>query len=260
MSQPITIKKLKDFKARGEKFTVLTAYDATLASLCEKAGVDVILVGDSLGMVVQGHTTTVPVTMDDVVYHAKCIARATNNVVKMLDMPFMSFAHPTQAIDNAARLMQEGYAEVIKLESGAHQAQLISDLSRNGVPVCAHLGLTPQTIHKLGSYGKRGKDSEEARQILSDAQRLEQAGADLILLECVPASLAKQVTDAVSVPVIGIGAGRDVDAQVLVIYDILGASSYVPSFAKNFLAESNSIEGAIRLYVESVKNGTFPAE
>lgn len=259
MSQPITVKQLKDKKANGEKFTVLTAYDATIAALCEKAGVDVILVGDSLGMVVQGHETTVPVTMDDIIYHAKCVARATNNVVKMLDMPFMSFAYPSQAIDNAARLMQEGYAEVIKLESGAHQAQLISDLSLNGVPVCAHLGLTPQTIHKLGSYGKRGKDSEEAKQILSDAEKLEKAGADLILLECVPADLAKKVTDTVSVPVIGIGAGREVDAQVLVIYDILGASGYIPSFAKNFLAEGGSIEGAIRLYVESVKNGTFPA-
>lgn len=258
MSQPITVKLLKDKKKKGEKFTVLTAYDATLARLCELAGVDVILVGDSLGMVVQGHETTVPVTMDDIIYHAKAVARATQNVVKMLDMPFMSFAYPTQAIDNAARLMQEGYAEVIKLESGAHQAELITELSRNGVPVCAHLGLTPQTIHKLGSYRKRGKSPEEANQILFDAQRLEQSGADLILLECVPAELAKQVTEAVSVPVIGIGAGRDVDAQVLVIYDILGASGYIPSFAKNFLAENGSIEGAIQSYVASVKAGTFP--
>ncbi len=260
MSQPTTIKVLKDKKAKGEKFTMLTAYDSTIASLCEKAGVDVILVGDSLGMVVQGHNTTVPVTMDDIIYHAKCVARGTKNIVKMLDMPFMSFAYPSQAIDNAARLMQEGYAEVIKLESGEHQAELISDLSLNGVPVCAHLGLTPQTIHKLGSYGKRGKDSEEANRILSDAEKLEKAGADLILLECVPAELAKKVTQSVSVPVIGIGAGRDVDAQVLVIYDILGASGYVPSFAKNFLAETGSIEGAIKLYVESVKNGTFPRQ
>lgn len=258
MSQPITVKRLKDMKKNGEKFTVLTAYDATIARLCELAGIDVILVGDSLGMVVQGHETTVPVTMDDIIYHAKCVARATTNVVKMLDMPFMSFANPTQAIDNAARLMQEGYAEVIKLESGAYQADLITDLSRNGVPVCAHLGLTPQTIHKLGSYRKLGKNNEEANRILSDAKRLEQAGSDLILLECVPDELAKRVTDTVSVPVIGIGAGPHVDAQVLVIYDILGASGYIPSFAKNFLADSDSIEGAIRLFVDSVKNGSFP--
>lgn len=258
MSKPITVKLLQEKKARGEKFTVLTAYDATMARLCEQAGVDVILVGDSLGMVIQGQTTTVPVTMDDIVYHAKCVARATNRVVKMLDMPFMSFAYPTQAIDNAARLMQEGYAEVIKLESGAHQADLITELSRNGVPVCAHLGLTPQTIHKLGSYGKRGKNDAEAQQILDDAKRLEQAGADLILLECVPAELAKTITASVAVPVIGIGAGRDVDAQVLVIYDILGASGYIPSFAKNFLAQSDGIEDAIRAYVKAVKDGTFP--
>lgn len=258
MAQPTTIKHLQKKKENGEKFTVLTAYDATMAQLCESAGVDVILVGDSLGMVVQGHDTTVPVTMDDMVYHAKSVARATNHIIKMIDMPFMSFAYPTQAIDNAARLMQAGHAEVIKLESGAHQADLITELSLNGVPVCAHLGLTPQTIHKLGSYGKRGKEAAEAAQILDDAKRLEQAGADLILLECVPPTLAKSVTESVSVPVIGIGAGRDVDAQVLVIYDILGASSYIPSFAHNFLADSDSIEGAIRLYVDSVKNGTFP--
>ncbi len=258
MAQPITIKQLQQKKQNGEKFTVLTAYDATLAQLCERAGVDVILVGDSLGMLMQGHDTTVPVTMDDMIYHAKNVARATHNIIKMIDMPFMSFAYPTQAIDNAARLMQEGHAEVIKLESGAHQANLITELSRNGVPVCAHLGLTPQTIHKLGSYGKRGRDDAEAAQILNDAKRLEQAGADLILLECVPATLAKAITVSVSVPVIGIGAGRDVDAQVLVIYDILGASDYIPSFAKNFLAEADSIEGAIRLYVQSVKNGSFP--
>lgn len=260
MAQPITIKQLQNKKANGEKFTVLTAYDSTLAQLCEKAGVDVILVGDSLGMVVQGHDTTVPVTMDDMIYHAQNVARATTSIIKMIDMPFMSFAYPTQAIDNAARLMQAGHAEVIKLESGAHQADLITELSRSGVPVCAHLGLTPQTIHKLGSYRKRGKNEAEATQILDDAKRLEQAGADLILLECVPASLAKTLTESVSVPVIGIGAGADVDAQVLVIYDILGASGYIPSFAKNFLAESDSIEGAIRLYVESVKNGTFPPQ
>ncbi len=259
MAHPITIKQLQQKKQNGEKFTMLTAYDATLAMLCEKAGVDTILVGDSLGMVVQGHDTTVPVSVDDMVYHAQAVARGAPNTVKMVDMPFMSFAYPTQAIDNAARLMQEGHAEVIKLESGAHQADLITELSRNGVPVCAHLGLTPQTIHKLGSYGKRGKDDAEATQILNDAKRLEQAGADLILLECVPATLAKAVTASVSVPVIGIGAGRDVDAQVLVIYDILGASDYIPSFAKNFLAEADSIEGAIRLYVQSVKNGTFPS-
>ncbi|MBS9778104.1 MAG: 3-methyl-2-oxobutanoate hydroxymethyltransferase [Gammaproteobacteria bacterium] len=259
MSQPITVKKLKDKKKNGEKFTVLTAYDSTMATLCEKAGVDVILVGDSLGMVVQGHKTTVPVTMDDVIYHARCVDRATSSVLKMLDMPFMSYAHQTQAIENAMRLMQEGLAEVIKIECNENHAGLITDLSRNGVPVCAHLGLTPQIIHKLGSYRKRGKSDAEANQIVSDSLELEQAGADLILLECVPPELAKRVTESVSIPVIGIGAGCDVDAQVLVSYDILGVSEYIPTFAKNFLAEAGSIEGAIRLYVESVKNGSFPS-
>ncbi len=258
MGQPITIKQLKDKKRAGEKFTMLTAYDATLAQQCENASVDMILVGDSLGMVVQGHATTVPVSVDDMIYHAKAVAQGAPKTVKMVDMPFMSFAYPTQAIDNAARLMQEGFAEIIKIESTAHQAELITALSRNGVPVCAHLGLTPQTIHKLGSYGQRGKESAEAQEILDSAKTLEQSGADMILLECVPAALAKQVTEAVSVPVIGIGAGKDVDAQVLVIYDVLGVSSYIPRFAKNFLAESDSVEGAIRLFVEEVKSGRFP--
>lgn len=258
MSQPITVKLLQDKKSRGEKFSVLTAYDASIARLCEKAGVDVILVGDSLGMVIQGHDTTVPVTMDDIIYHAKCVARATTHVVKMLDMPFMSFAYPSQAIDNAARLMQEGHAEIIKIESTIHQAELITALSLHGVPVCAHLGLTPQTIHKLGSYAKRGKDKAEAQIILEDAKKLEQAGADMILLECVPAELAWQVTESVEVPVIGIGAGKDVDAQVLVIYDVLGMSGYIPSFAKNFLADNSSIEAALSAFVAEVKNGAFP--
>ncbi len=259
MGQPITIKHLKDKKAKGEKFAMLTAYDATLAGICEAAGVDVILVGDSLGMVVQGHATTVPVKVDDMIYHSQAVAKGAPNTVKMVDMPFMSFAYPTQAIDNATRLMQDGLAEIIKIESTVHQAELITELSRNGVPVCAHLGLTPQTIHKLGSYGKRGKDAAEAQQILNDAQALEQAGADMILLECVPAKLAKQVTASVAVPVIGIGAGADVDAQVLVIYDILGMSGYIPSFAKNFLAENDSVVGAVQQFVADVKSGAFPA-
>lgn len=258
MSQPITIKKLQEKKQRGEKFAMLTAYDATLAMLCENTGVDIILVGDSLGMVIQGHDTTVPVTVDDMIYHAKAVARGAPSTVKMVDMPFMSFAYPTQAIDNATRLMQEGHAEIIKIESTIHQAELISELSRNGVPVCAHLGLTPQTIHKLGSYAKRGKNTAEAEQILNDAKDLEQSGADMILLECVPETLAKQVTESVTVPVIGIGAGKDVDAQVLVIYDVLGMSRYIPGFAKNFLAENDSIEQALGQFVADVKNGKFP--
>lgn len=258
MGLPITIKQLKEKKRNGEKFSMLTAYDATQAQLCEKAGVDTILVGDSLGMVVQGHDTTVPVTVNDMVYHAKAVARGAPNTVKMVDMPFMSFAYPAQAIDNAARLMQEGHAEIIKIESTIHQAELITELSRNGVPVCAHLGLTPQTIHKLGSYGKRGKNDDEAAQILNDAKELEQAGADMILLECVPADLAKKVTEAVAVPVIGIGAGKDVDAQVLVFYDVLGMSGYIPSFAKNFLAENQSIDAALKQFADDVRAGVFP--
>lgn len=260
MGLPITIKKLKDLKAVGEKFTMLTAYDATQAMLCEKAGVDTILVGDSLGMVVQGHNTTVPVTVDDMIYHAKAVAKGAPNTVKMVDMPFMSFLGHN-AFDNARRLMQEGCAEILKIECAMGDDKLpdlVHKLGVSGVPVCAHLGLTPQTIQKLGSFGKRGKGNDEAEQILSAAKTFEQAGADMILVECIPPELAKSITEAVRVPVIGIGAGKDVDAQVLVIYDILGMSGYIPSFAKNFLAESCSIEGAIRQFVADVKGSVFP--
>ncbi len=258
MPQPHTIKSLQQKKQHGEKFTVLTAYDAAIARICEAAGVDVILVGDSLGMTVQGHETTVPVTMDDIIYHAKAVARGARHTLKMLDMPFMSFSDRSQAINNAARLMQEGYAEVIKLEYSGHQQDLIYELSYNGVPVCAHLGLTPQTVHKLGGYRTLGKTDKEADAILRSATQLESAGADLLLLECVPEALAKQVTESVSIPVIGIGAGRHVDAQVLVINDVLGMTESMPRFAKNFLAETNSIQQAIKNYVEAVKSGDFP--
>jgi len=257
MNQPTTIKQLQALKATGEKFAVLTAYDATQASLCEQAGIDMVLVGDSLGMVVQGHNTTVPVSIDDMIYHAKSVARGTKRMVKMLDMPFMSYAHPAQAIDNSARLMQQGAAEIIKLECSGEQAPLIKTLSSSGVPTCVHLGLRPQTIHKLGRYQKIGKNEHEAKRILHDAQTLEQAGADMILLESVPDELARAVTAAVDIPVIGIGAGRDVDAQVLVIYDILGASSYIPRFAKNFLKGRDSIQAAIAAFASAVKDGSF---
>lgn len=258
MAQPITIKSLQQKKQNGEKFTVLTAYDASTARLCEAAGVDMLLVGDSLGMVIQGYETTVPVTMDDIIYHAKAVARGSQRILKMLDMPFMSFSDHRQAIKNAARLMQAGYAEIIKLEYSGHQAELIHELSYNGVPVCAHLGLTPQTVHKLGGYKMLGKEASEAAAILNAAEQLEAAGADLLLLECVPASLGKKVSEAVAIPVIGIGAGPDTDAQVLVVNDILGMSAHTPRFAKNFLAETNSIQTAIENYVNAVKSGEFP--
>lgn len=258
MAQPITIKSLQQKKQNGEKFTVLTAYDASTARLCEAAGVDMLLVGDSLGMVIQGYETTVPVTMDDIIYHAKAVARGSQRILKMLDMPFMSFSDHRQAIKNAARLMQAGYAEIIKLEYSGHQAELIHELSYNGVPVCAHLGLTPQTVHKLGGYKMLGKEASEAAAILNAAEQLEAAGADLLLLECVPASLGKKVSEAVAIPVIGIGAGPDTDAQVLVVNDILGMSAHTPRFAKNFLAETNSIQAAIENYVNAVKSGEFP--
>ncbi|MPV85905.1 3-methyl-2-oxobutanoate hydroxymethyltransferase [Ostreibacterium oceani] len=258
MSQPNTIERLRRKKAKQEKFVVITAYDASMARICEAAGVDMILVGDSLGQAVQGHETTVPVTVDDIIYHAKAVTRGSQSVLKMLDMPFMSFYSVSQALANATRLMQAGFAEIVKVEAGAYQVDIIRALSDNGIPVCAHLGLTPQTVHKLGAYRTVGNRTDEAKRLLSEAAALTEAGADLLLLECVPAALAKQITDNSPVPVIGIGAGVDVDGQVLVINDVIGVSAHVPRFAKNFMPEAGSIIGAITAYVDAVKSGQFP--
>jgi 3-methyl-2-oxobutanoate hydroxymethyltransferase len=257
----ITGFKLKQMKQDGEKFAVLTAYDATFAHLLDECGVEVILVGDSLGMVVQGKETTLPVTMDELVYHTRCVSRAASNALIMADMPFMSDATPKEAVHNAGRLMKEGGAHMVKLEGGASQAEVVQRLTELGIPVCAHLGLQPQSVHKLGGYKVQGRDQQQAQLILSDARQLVEAGADMLLLECVPASLAAQVTQASPVPVIGIGAGPDTDAQVLVLYDMLGITpGHRPKFTHDFMADSDSIAGAIQAYVDAVKRGRFPSE
>lgn len=256
----ITVNTLREMKIKGEKFACLTAYDASLAHVVDAAGVEVILVGDSLGMVVQGHTSTLPVTMNDMVYHSACVARGHRRALLMADMPFMSYATAEQALHNAARLMQEGGAHMVKLEGGAVQVDIVRQLTARGIPVCAHLGLQPQSVHKLGGYRVQGRDASVAQKMREDAHALQEAGADMLLLECVPTSLAEEITKAVDVPVIGIGAGAGCDAQVLVLYDMLGVTvGKRPKFSKDFMQGQTTLQGAIEAYVRAVKNGSFPA-
>lgn len=256
----VTIAGLKKLAARGGRFACLTAYDASFARLLDQNGVDVVLVGDSLGMVVQGHASTVPVSMDDMVYHCRAVSRGLRRALLMVDMPFMSYATVEQALENAARLMRDGRAHMVKLEGGRIQQEIVSSLTRRGIPVCAHLGLQPQSVYKLGGYRVQGRSDEAAQGMLEDALALQDAGADMLLLECVPRELASHITGQVGIPVIGIGAGPDTHAQVLVLHDMLGATTgRVPRFAADFLTGSGSIAAAIRGYVEAVREGRFPA-
>ena len=256
----VTVRSLARMKQAKEKIACLTAYDASFAQLLEKSGVDIVLVGDSLGMVIQGEETTLPVSVEDMLYHTQCVAKGLNNALLITDMPFLSFTSVEQAVLNAGLFMKQGGAHMVKLEGGVDQAETVSALNRNGIPVCAHLGLQPQYVHKLGGYLVQGKEEAAAEKMLVDALTLQQAGADLILLECVPEILANEITRALDIPVIGIGAGVECDGQVLVLYDILGISLGLrPKFSKNFMASANSIEGAIQQYVSAVKQGEFPA-
>jgi 3-methyl-2-oxobutanoate hydroxymethyltransferase len=256
----ITVQHLKARKEAGEKFTCLTSYDAAFAHEVSSAGVDIILIGDSLGMVLQGHDSTLPVTVADMAYHTACVKRGNKGSLLMADMPFMAYATPQQAMDNAAVLMRAG-AHMVKLEGGAWLSETVTLLAERGIPVCAHLGLTPQSVNKLGGYKVQGRDDLHAQLMLQDAQALEKAGADVLLLECVPTALAKKITESVDVPVIGIGAGPATDGQVLVLHDLLGVGGgRRPRFVKNFLAEADSIQGALQAFVEAVKTGTFPAD
>ncbi|MDX1610657.1 MAG: 3-methyl-2-oxobutanoate hydroxymethyltransferase, partial [Halofilum sp. (in: g-proteobacteria)] len=222
------------------------------------AGMDVVLVGDSLGMVIQGQSTTLPVTVDDMIYHARTVRRGLQRALLMVDMPFMSFATPDEALFNAGRMMKEAGAQMVKLEGGSAQAATVHRLNESGIPVCAHLGLKPQSVHKIGGYRVQGRDEASARAMLEDALALEAAGADIVLLECVPAALAAEITRNLSVPVIGIGSGVDCDGQILVLYDILGLTPKPPRFARDFLAAAGSIPGAVEGYVEAVRERRFP--
>lgn len=256
----VTLRTLAAHKRDGEKFAVLTAYDAGFAALADHAGVDVILVGDSLGMVFQGHATTLPVTMEHMIYHTSAAAAGCSRALLMADMPFMSATTPEQALANAGRLMQEGGAQIVKLEGGGAQAETVYRLTQQGIPVCAHLGLQPQSVHKLGGYRVQGREQNDAGAMREDARALEQAGADLLLLECVPRTLAREITAQAQVPVIGIGAGPDCDAQVLVLYDMLGVTpGRPPKFSRCFMDGGGGIAQAIESYVRAVKEGSFPA-
>jgi 3-methyl-2-oxobutanoate hydroxymethyltransferase len=255
----LTLRSLQAMKQAGEKIACLTAYDASFAHVLDKAGVDVVLVGDSLGMVVQGNETTLPVTVNDMLYHSKAVSRGLSRALLMVDMPYLSHTSAQQALENAGRFMQQAGAQMVKLEGGAEQVGIVSALAQNGIPVCAHLGLQPQRVHKLGGYRVQGREQEAADAMLDEALQLEQAGADIMLLECVPQALADKITSALGIPVIGIGAGAGCDGQILVLYDILGISKgRMPKFSRNFIVETGSIEAAVKAYVDAVKTGQFP--
>jgi 3-methyl-2-oxobutanoate hydroxymethyltransferase len=257
---PVNVATLREMKAQGEAIACLTAYDASYAVLVDAAGTDLVLVGDSLGMVIQGHDTTVPVTVDDVVYHSRAVARGLRRAFLVADMPFMSYANPDQALKNSVRMMQQGGAMMIKLEGGEGQIEIVEHLARHDIPVCAHLGLRPQSVHKIGGFRVQGRDAGKAEEMIRAAGRLQDAGADIVLLECVPNELGKQIRDALEVPVIGIGAGPDVDGQILVLYDILDITQgRTPRFVRNFQAEFTSPLEAIRAYVKAVKDRSYPA-
>jgi len=258
---PVNVSTLARMKANGEPIACLTAYDASFAQLVDKAGTDLVLVGDSLGMVIHGHDTTVPVTVDDIVYHTRAVCRGLRRAFVVADMPFMSYTSPDQALDNAVRLMQEGGAMMVKLEGGAGQIDVVQHLTNHDIPVCAHIGLKPQSVHKIGGFKVQGRDSSQAEQMVTDAKALQAAGADIVLLECVPNEVGAMVCGAVDVPVIGIGAGPDVDGQILVLYDALGITQgRLPRFVKNFMEDTSGalLEGCVN-YVEAVKDGSYPA-
>lgn len=253
-----TLSTLIKLKQAGEKFTCLTAYDACFSQLVSEAGVEVILVGDSLGMVLQGHDSTLPVTMDDMVYHISSVKRGNRGAFIVGDMPFMSYASETQTLENAATLMRAG-AQMIKIEGGAWIANSTHLLAERGIPVCAHMGLTPQSINRIGGYHVQGRDPRQAESMIAEAQLLEASGASILLLECVPQALARQISELLTIPVIGIGAGPDTDAQVMVLHDLLGISPITPKFVKNFLKDSDDgIRGALQAFVAQVKNKQFP--
>src|SRR5690348_4218435 len=231
----ITVPRLAEMKSKGEKIVMLTAYDASFAAQCDAAGVDAVLVGDSLGMVVQGRDSTLPVSVDEMVYHTGAVARGVASALLVADMPFMSFRDADAALRNAGRLLAEGGAAMVKLEGAGYVLDIIAALVQHAIPVCAHLGLTPQSVHKLGGYRVQGKSRDAAAQLLADARAVADAGADLLVLECVPATLARRITAEIPIPTIGIGAGADCDGQVLVLYDMLGITpGKRPRFSKDF--------------------------
>jgi 3-methyl-2-oxobutanoate hydroxymethyltransferase len=260
--KPLRAPDLKARKKRGEKIAMLTAYDATMARLLDRAGIDVLLVGDSLGMVILGHETTLPVTLDDVLHHAKAVSRGARRALVVADMPFLTFqVSPAEAVRNAGRLLQEGGAAAVKIEGGRPVVDVVRRLVDVGIPVMGHLGLTPQAVHQLGGFRQQAAAPEDAERLLDDARALEAAGVFALVLESIPAELARAVTAALKIPTIGIGAGPCCDGQVLVSYDAFGLfDEFVPSFVKQYAHLAETIREAAREYIAEVKDGRFPAQ
>jgi 3-methyl-2-oxobutanoate hydroxymethyltransferase len=259
--KPVTVPSLRAMKAEGRRIVMLTAYDATFAAQLEMAGVDVALVGDSLGMVIQGHSSTLPVTLDHMVYHTSIVARGVSATLLIADLPFMADRDVAHALEAGAQLVGEGGAAMVKIEGASpHILEAISALVERAIPVCAHLGLTPQSVHKFGGFRIQGREQEAADRLVAQAEAVEAAGADLLVLEGIPTSLGERITRAVSIPTIGIGAGPHCDGQVLVIQDMLGITpGKRPKFSKDFLAGRDSVAAAIAAYAEDVRSGAFPA-
>ena len=258
MTEKITISHLHGLKQAGEKIVSLTAYDASFAGILDAAGIEIALVGDSLGMVLHGEGDTLAVSMDDMVYHSRMVSQACRRALVVVDMPYRSYETRALAYDNARRLVESGGAEVVKLEGGVEQAATVELLVSRGIPVCGHVGLQPQSVKEYGGYKVQGRDKQQAEHIMAGALALQTAGACMLVLECIPAALGERISKGLTIPTIGIGAGVNCDGQVLVVYDVLGLSGRSPHMAKNFLDETGSIQAAVKEYVRAVKTGTFP--
>ncbi len=260
MAKKITTSTLLKMKQQGEKISTITAYDASFAKLFDQAGIHAILIGDSLGMVLQGQDDTLPVTIDDMAYHTRSVRAGVENTLIIGDMPFMTYATTEMAYVNATKLMQAG-ASMVKMEGGSWLTETIKALVERGIPVCGHLGLTPQSVNVFGGFKVQGREASQAQTMIEEAKALEAAGVQLLVLECIPADLGAAITDAVNIPTIGIGAGKDTDGQILVMHDALGIScSYMPKFSRNFLQDTGDIKKAVELYISEVSAGNFPGE
>lgn len=262
MERRKTIRDLARTYQNGEKLTMVTCYDYTFARLVQRADIDVILVGDSLGNVIQGHETTIPVEVEDIIYHTRAVVRGNSTALVLADMPFLSYqACDDEGIRNAGRLLKEGGAQAVKLEGGAHLAPMVERMVRAGIPVCGHLGLTPQSVHAFGGFRVQARAEEAADRLIQDAVALEQAGAFMIVVEMIPAELGKRVSEAVNIPIIGIGAGSQTDGQVLVIYDMLGLNKdFRPKFVKHFASLEETVVEALETYRDEVRAGEYPTD
>ena len=258
---PVTVPGLRRMKVEANRISMLTAYDASFAACMDAVGVDVVLVGDSLGMVVQGHTSTLPVTVEQMVYHTSAVSRGLKRALLLADMPYQSYATPERALDTARQLIAQGGAAMVKLEGAGPIVECIRFLVERDIAVCAHLGLTPQSVHRMGGYRVQGRDARVADQLRRDAAAVVEAGAEMLVLECVPRQLAAEVTASVPIPVIGIGAGAQCDGQVLVMHDALGVTQGKrPRFVRNFLVDGVDVAEAFAAYVKAVRSGEFPAD